>query len=233
MTNLTILNSSIRTLDNLYSLNDLHRLSGAESKHQPNRFMRLETTQELISEIDSSQTPDLAFGKISNKKDRSTKTIFAIKTIRGGKDISIQGTWACEELALAYATWISPKFHLVVLRAFIAMHKGEVQNTAPKLPLVNPMAEEEILALLTHSFHFCSLAHEMAQKLKQARLQDKIDTAIGGQYLYNFNFPLEQHLANVKRYIQAKQERLMYVKGMLNLLDIEQPQTQRLPHTTF
>lgn len=212
MTNLTILNSSIRTLDNLYSLNDLHLVSGNDPKHRPTYFIKNQQTQELIDEI-----------KCENSH------ISPIKVIRGTQG----GTYACEELALAYATWISPKFHLVVLRAFIAMHKGEGQNTALNTPLVNPMAEEEILALLTQSFHFCSLAHEMTQKLKQARLQDKIDTAIGGQYLYNFNFPLEQHLANVKRYIQAKQERLMYVKGMLNLLDIEQPQTQRLPHTTF
>lgn len=118
MSNLTILNSSVRTLNNLYSLNDLHRLSGAEKKHQPSLFLRLETTKELLNEIEG--THDLQMCR-------------SVKIIRGR---SIQGTYACEELALAYATWISPKFHLVVLRAFIAMHKGEVQNTQPKLPLV-------------------------------------------------------------------------------------------------
>lgn len=122
MSNLTILNTAIRNLDNFYSLNDLHRVSGAEAKHQPNRFMRLETTQELISEIENNQTPDLASGKISHK------------IIRGGTDLAIRGYWACEELALAYATWISPKFHLVVLRAFIAMHKGEVAQQPLALP---------------------------------------------------------------------------------------------------
>lgn len=117
MSNLTILNSSVRTLNNLYSLNDLHRLSGNEEKHSPFRFIRNDQTKELIEEIQKNVgTPDLVF-----------------KTLRGR---NVQGTWACEELALAYATWISPKFHLVVLRAFIAMHKGEVQNTQPKLPLV-------------------------------------------------------------------------------------------------
>lgn len=128
MTNLTILNSSIRTLNNLFSLNDLHLASGNDPKHRPSLFIRNEQTKELIAEIEQ-------------ENNRSTKTIFALKTIRGGKDISIQGTWACEELALAYATWISPKFHLVVLRAFIAMHKGEVQNTQPKLPLA-PQEQE-------------------------------------------------------------------------------------------
>lgn len=118
MTNLTILNSSIRTLENLYCLNDLHKLSGAEKKHQPSLFLRLETTKELLAEIEG--THDLQICR-------------SVKIIRGR---SIQGTYACEELALAYATWISPKFHLVVLRAFIAMHKGEAQTSRQIAPFV-------------------------------------------------------------------------------------------------
>ncbi|KAA6207907.1 KilA-N domain-containing protein [Avibacterium paragallinarum] len=121
MSNLQILNNSIRTLDNLYSLNDLHLASGNDPKHRPSLFVRNEQTKELVKEIESENT-------------RSTKTIFALKTIRGGKDISVQGTWACEELVLSYAMWISPKFHLVVLRAFLAMHKGEVKQQQLALP---------------------------------------------------------------------------------------------------
>lgn len=123
MTNLTILNSSIRTYENLYSLTDLHRASGGESKHKPTFFLRNDQTKELIAEIEQES-------KLQNCN--------SVKILHGG---SKSGTFACEELALAYATWISPKFHLVVLRAFIAMHKGEVQNTQPKLPLA-PQEQE-------------------------------------------------------------------------------------------
>lgn len=119
---LAILNTQIRTLDNLYSLNDLHVASGGETKHRPSLFARNEQTKELISEIEGSEN------------ERSTKTIFALKTIRGGKDISLQGIWACEELVLAYAMWISPKFHLVVLRAFLAMHKSQQPNLPAPAP---------------------------------------------------------------------------------------------------
>jgi hypothetical protein len=101
MTNLTIFSKEIRTLDGLYSLNDLHKASGGEAKHLPNRFVRLGTTQELITEID--QTPDLAL---------------AITTKRGGNN---SGTWVCKELVYSYAMWISAKFHLQVIRAFDAM----------------------------------------------------------------------------------------------------------------
>lgn len=113
MSNLTILKSSITQLDNLYSLTDLHRVSGYEAKHAPNRFIRLDTTQELVSEI--------------QKEDPTTQPL---KTLRGTQG----GTYACEELVLAYAMWISPKFHLVVLRAFLAMHKQQCQPQQLALP---------------------------------------------------------------------------------------------------
>ncbi|MDG6359261.1 P22AR C-terminal domain-containing protein [Glaesserella parasuis] len=117
MSNLTILKTSIRTYENLYSLTDLHIVSGSEKKHQPSNFIRLDTTQELVSEI--------------QKEDPTTQPL---KTLRGTQG----GTYACEELVLAYAMWISPKFHLVVLRAFLAMHKGELQNAQQNQPLVKP-----------------------------------------------------------------------------------------------
>lgn len=134
MSNLTILKSSITQLDNLYSLTDLHRVSGYEAKHAPNRFIRLDTTQELVSEI--------------QKEDPTTQPL---KTLRGTQG----GTYACEELVLAYAMWISPKFHLVVLRAFLAMHKQQCQPQQLALPEPKPekkytfeLTERELRALV-------------------------------------------------------------------------------------
>lgn len=122
MSNLTIFKTSIRKFNDLYSLNDLHIASGSNKNHQPAFFIRNSQTQELIAEI-----------------ERSANSQIAVKTVRGGRNPELQGTWACEELALAYATWISPKFHLVVLRAFIAMHKGEtLQKNHEIRPLVEP-----------------------------------------------------------------------------------------------
>ncbi|MCQ9120994.1 hypothetical protein BKG95_02535 [Rodentibacter pneumotropicus] len=117
MSNLTILKTSISQLDNLYNLKDLHRVSGNEAKHEPYRFVRLDTTQELISEI---------------QKEDPTAT--PLKTLRGTHG----GTYACEELVLAYAMWISPKFHLVVLRAFLNMHKNEQLQKTQQLALPEP-----------------------------------------------------------------------------------------------
>ncbi|MEE6030490.1 P22AR C-terminal domain-containing protein [Avibacterium paragallinarum] len=110
MSNLQILNNSIRTLDNLFSLTDLHKASGGDEKHKPVLFLRLDQTKDLISEI---------------QNDKVQICTLPVKTVRGGRNPS---TYACEELVLSYAMWISPKFHLIVLRAFLAMHKGEVKQ---------------------------------------------------------------------------------------------------------
>jgi hypothetical protein len=95
-TALTIGTSEIRQLDGLYSLNDFHKASGGELKNRPVEFMRLEQTQALISEI----------GKVG---------IPTFKVIRGAHG----GTYACKELVIAYAAWISAEFHLKVIRVFL------------------------------------------------------------------------------------------------------------------
>lgn len=120
-TQLSVLNVRIRSFDGLYSLNDLHKVAGSERKHEPNLFFRLDQTQELIKEIQSENS--------------DTQICVSYKSLRTGQN---KGTWACEELVLAYAMWISPKFHLVVLRAFLAMHKGELQNQQQQLALPEP-----------------------------------------------------------------------------------------------
>lgn len=100
--NLTILDNQIRQIDNLYCLNDLHKASGANKKHQPANFARLETTKQIVTEIES-ETP------------HSSDVRSALKVINGGKN---RGTFVCKELVYSYAMWISAKFSLVVIRAF-------------------------------------------------------------------------------------------------------------------
>ena len=118
---LTILNTPITQIDNLFSLNLVHQSEGGEAKHKPVLFLRLESTKALIAEIES---------------DGQTQ---AVKVYRGSQG----GTYVCEELVLSYAMWISPKFHLIVLRAFLAMHKSESQNANQIQPLALPMVTDD------------------------------------------------------------------------------------------
>ena len=113
MSNLTILKTSIRQSDNLYSLNDLHITSGNDPKHRPTYFVKNQQTQDLVNEI-----------------ERCENSHIAIKVVKGGRNPELQGTWVCEELVLSYAMWISPKFHLIVLRAFLAMQRNQPQQLA-------------------------------------------------------------------------------------------------------
>jgi len=128
MSNLTILNTEIRTLDNLYSLNDLHNISGKAKKNQPANFIRLDQTQELIAVIIGY--PDM--GNLD--KTSSSDLRNPLKVVRG------IGTFASKELVYAYAMWVSPKFHLHVIRSFDALHTQALKINSPqkiKHPLAN------------------------------------------------------------------------------------------------
>ncbi|MCG3810066.1 KilA-N domain-containing protein [Psychrobacter sp. Ps4] len=111
---LTISNSNIDMKDGLYSLNDLHRASGSNKKHQASNFMRLEATKGLIYEIERSSD-------VSN----GTNSV-AYKVIQGGESQQ-QGTFVCRELVYSYAMWISPRFQLMVIRAFDSIANQQQQ----------------------------------------------------------------------------------------------------------
>lgn len=114
--------NSVRVIDGLYSLNDLHKAAGGIEKHKPANFMRSENTQELISEI-----------------TRCSDMSIAHKVIKGGN--GHQGTFVCKELVYAYAMWISPKFHLSVIRTFDSIANSNQYNSSQ---------HQRILELETH-----------------------------------------------------------------------------------
>lgn len=104
-----------------YCLNDLHKASGAAQKDQPRYFLENKQTDGLIEALTDSGIP-----------------LSPIEVIRGGLH---QGTYVVKELVYAYAMWISPVFHLTVIRTFDAV----VTQNQPAPDLNNPAQLRELL----------------------------------------------------------------------------------------
>ncbi|CDF99139.1 KilA-N domain-containing protein [Avibacterium paragallinarum] len=198
MSNVTILKTSIRENNGLFSLNDLHIASGGESKHRPNQFLRLDQTKELIAEMENENQP------------RNT-----ILVVKNG-----MGSYACEELVLSYAMWISPKFHLVVLRAFLAMHKGEVKQQQLALP---EPENNELLQLLMRIYCYGLQYSDYQRAVLGTSLNDEVgkgkligDFCTEGEpaqqgYLFVFTPNIEKDLQQareiINRHVKAQHKK--------------------------
>ena len=120
---------AIRQHDGLFSLNDLHAASGGAAKHQPALFARRAATRALAQEIGAStvsQTP--------------------MQVVNDGKN---NGTFACRELVIAYAAWISAKFHLKVIRVFLdAVQPQRPYNPAIDYDRISPAQAQDLKELV-------------------------------------------------------------------------------------
>ena len=127
MTTITVSGASVsQDAQGRYNLNQLHRASGGEKRHQPSDWLRTDGARQLIAALETDPgnpgTP--------------------VSVVRGGK---AQGTFVCRELVLAYAMWVSPAFHLAVLRAYDALTAPThvVPQTLPEaLRLAADLAEK-------------------------------------------------------------------------------------------
>jgi hypothetical protein len=130
MTNsLTICSTSIRTdYEGRYCLNDLHAASGGEDKTKPSNFFRPDSTSALIDELLTSEHLKVA--------------IAPLRAVAGRTG----GTWVVKELVYAYAMWISPKFHLQVIRAYDALVTAAPAQE-PTLKAPGTLREALLLAL--------------------------------------------------------------------------------------
>ncbi|EBX9353534.1 KilA-N domain-containing protein, partial [Salmonella enterica subsp. enterica serovar Typhimurium] len=109
-----------RDVHGRYCLNDLHRAAGGEQKYRPKYWLDNKQTRELIEQLfteggipSSEQNQSVSF--FQGGRDTQNLGIAPVNTVRGGAE---QGTYVCKELVFAYAMWISPSFHLKVIRTF-------------------------------------------------------------------------------------------------------------------
>jgi len=132
-TSLTIASTSIRQDEHgRFCLNDLHKASGGEDKHKLLNWTRAQQTKELVAEVERG----------------SAIAHFRAIEARPGR---YGGTYAVKELVYAYAMWVSPKFHLAVIRAYDQLvTQGRVQP-APVAPAPPELSRMEILQIAMDS----------------------------------------------------------------------------------
>ena len=129
MNAIAISNVAIRqTENNLYNLNDLHKASGGEKRHELTNWLKLQQTAELIDELSKPEIPGLEENQ------------HVIKVVRGGNK---RGTYACKELVYAYATWISAKFFLQVIRTFDEVISGRLKPQSVHKALPSGLTHEQ------------------------------------------------------------------------------------------
>jgi phage antirepressor YoqD-like protein len=152
MNALIIANTTIRQdAAGRFSMNDLHRAAGAEKRHQPSDWLRLQQTQALVAELER-EAPGIP----------GTVVVVGV------------GTFACRELVIAYAAWISPAFHLRVLRTFDEVtrkpnHVAPAELSRLDLLQLAMQAETERLAL----------AHQVEELTPKADALDRLAGADG------------------------------------------------------
>lgn len=160
--NLIIANQAINQHNGLFSLNDLHKVSGGADKHRPSFFLRNAETKELIAEIENSNCANLH--SLKNKQ-------IAVITIEGKKG----GTFVCRELVIRYAMWISPKFSLMVIRAFDAMNTGAMPCLeSPKLSDEQCYQIQKAIKqkCLHNGVHYQTLYNALYDKFKKKSYKD-------------------------------------------------------------
>lgn len=117
-----------------FCLNDLHQAAGGEDRHQPAFWLRSDQTKALIEEI---RKPLI----VSDLQKSGTDRINDLEPVVISKGFKAkQGTFVVRELVYGYAMWISPRFHLQVIRAFDALHRAP----AAPLPLPSPAVADPI-----------------------------------------------------------------------------------------
>lgn len=115
---LSISNISVRQdNESRFCLNDLHKASGGDIKHQPSNWLRNQQAIDLVDYLKSEES--------SNKKHPTS--------VKQGV-----GTFVVKELVYAYAMWISARFHITVIRAYDSLVTASPRNALVVLPKLTP-----------------------------------------------------------------------------------------------
>ena len=139
-----------------FSLNDLHQAAGGEQRHRPNYWLETKQTQDLIAELGNSWNP-MSCGT----------SIAGIPAIEAKTKV---GTFVARELVYAYAMWISPAFHLKVIRTFDALVTGRLggNNSGTMIGQATGLPTAQLVALQVQGWKIVDrLKAEKVPELRQ------------------------------------------------------------------
>ena len=139
-----------------FSLNDLHQAAGGEQRHRPNYWLETKQTQDLIAELGNSW----------NSMSSGT-SIAGIPAIEAKTKV---GTFVARELVYAYAMWISPAFHLKVIRTFDALVTGRLggNNSGTMIGQATGLPTAQLVALQVQGWKIVDrLKAEKVPELRQ------------------------------------------------------------------
>lgn len=158
-TSLTVLSTTIRRDgEGRYCLNDCHRAAGGDNAKRPSLWAENAQTKALIAELEGS----------------AGIPAYPINTVTTGHNEG-RGTYVAKELVYAYAMWISPAFHLTVIRAFDAMVTRPAID--PMAMLGDPAAMRGLLLIYTEKV--IALEASNAALMPKASAHDRIAAADG------------------------------------------------------
>ncbi|MFC0308610.1 Bro-N domain-containing protein [Gallibacterium trehalosifermentans] len=188
-------------------------------------FTGLEVGKALGYKNPNANIPQL----YENHKDEFTPNMTALidmQTNGGIQKVRIFSLRGCHLIGMLSHTKVAKDFRKWVLDI---LDRETQQPQQQNLPLAEAEADEEAIRIIANLYHSLNGAYEMGVKIRkeQPHLAKEIDKFIGGHYLYNLNMPTENALEKARKYVHTKSERIMFIKGMLSLLD-EQPSSKRL-----
>lgn len=203
---ISICNTSIRQINGLFSLNDLHKASGGENRHKPNLWSENKQTIDFIVECEKAGNP-------------------AILKKQG------LGTFVCKELVIHYAMWISPAFSLQVIQHFLNSLSGSLKPDAlkTKTALPNGLTLEQQDEI--KKFHRELV--QTAPKEKQAKLAIQLWSSVKSKFGVSYKEVASEHYPEVLSLMArvAVEQNQALTGEVLDKLDKQQ--NPKLPHDYF
>ncbi|VVP43730.1 hypothetical protein PS862_05023 [Pseudomonas fluorescens] len=166
-----------------YCLNDVHKASGEDQKHRPKYWLENGQTQALISEAEKGGIPPVS-----------------VMLGRHG------GSYAVKELIYAYAMWISPEYHLKVIRAYdrlvtdgVAVHENAAQDVLDNPQKYIQTLKWQAQALVDENAYLKEQLRAVAPKVK---LFDKFIDSTGVTTFQQFCTSLNLHQRKIKLWLR-------------------------------